>query len=65
MGRRAADDPLNARVAVAMMKALAAAGDRAGALREARLFEALIVEELEMAPDREVIESAASFKAYE
>ena len=63
MGRRAADDPLNARVAVAMMKALAAAGDRAGALREARLFAALIVEELEMAPDQEVVELAISLRA--
>ena len=56
--RRAADDPLNARVAVATMRALAAAGDRAGALREARIFEALIAQELEMAPDRAVVELA-------
>jgi DNA-binding SARP family transcriptional activator len=56
--RRAADDPLNARVAVSTMRALAAAGDRAGALREARIFEALIAQELEMAPDRAVVELA-------
>jgi DNA-binding SARP family transcriptional activator len=56
--KRAADDPLNARVAVATMRALAAAGDRAGALREARIFEVLIAQELEIAPDRAVVEFA-------
>ena len=56
--RRAADDPLNARVAVALMRALAAAGDRVGALRHAGVFEALMAEELELPPDRDVIELA-------
>jgi DNA-binding SARP family transcriptional activator len=56
--RRAADDPLNARVAIALMSALAAAGDRVGALRHAGVFEALMAEELELPPDREVIELA-------
>jgi DNA-binding SARP family transcriptional activator len=56
--RRAADDPLNARVAVALMRALSAAGDRVGALRHAGVFEALMAEELELPPDREVIELA-------
>src|SRR5262245_13156560 len=60
--RRAEDDPLNARVAVSMMRALAAAGDRAGALREARIFEALFAQELEMAPDRAVVELAESLR---
>ena len=60
--RRAADDPLNARVAVAMMRALAAAGDRASALRHARIFEALIAEELELPPDRAVLELAEALK---
>ena len=60
--RRAEDDPLNARVAVAMMRALAAAGDRAGALREARIFEALTAQELELAPDRAVVELAESLR---
>ena len=60
--RRAEDDPLNARVAVSMMRALAAAGDRSGALREARLFEALFAQELEMAPDRAVVELADSLR---
>jgi DNA-binding SARP family transcriptional activator len=60
--RRAEDDPLNARVAVSMMRALAAAGDRAGALREARVFEALTAQELELAPDRAVVELAESLR---
>jgi DNA-binding SARP family transcriptional activator len=60
--RRAADDPLNARVAVAMMRALAAAGDRSGALRQARIFEALIAQELELAPDRAVVELADALR---
>jgi DNA-binding SARP family transcriptional activator len=60
--RRAEDDPLNARVAVSMMRALAAAGDRNGALREARIFEALIAQELEVAPDRAVVELAESLR---
>jgi DNA-binding SARP family transcriptional activator len=60
--RRAADDPLNARVAVAMMRALAAAGDRNGALRQARIFEALIAQELELAPDRAVVELADALR---
>lgn len=60
--RLAADDPLNARVAVAMMRALAAAGDRNGALRQARIFEALITQELELAPDRAVVELADALR---
>jgi DNA-binding SARP family transcriptional activator/TolB-like protein len=60
--RLAADDPLNARIAVAMMRALAAAGDRNGALRHARIFEALIAEELELPPDKTVIELAESLR---
>ena len=60
--RRAADDPLNARVALSLMRALTTAGDRVGALRHAGIFEALLAEELELAPDREVIEYAESLR---
>ncbi len=60
--RRAADDPLNARVALALMQALAAAGDRVGAIRHAGVFEALMAEELEMPADREVLELAARLR---
>jgi DNA-binding SARP family transcriptional activator len=60
--RRAADDPLNARVAIALMRALAAAGDRGGALRHAAIFEALLAEELGVPADRDVIELAESIR---
>jgi TolB-like protein/DNA-binding winged helix-turn-helix (wHTH) protein len=60
--RRAADDPLNARVAVAVMRAAAAAGDRGAALRHAQIFEALLAEQLDVPADREVIELADSLR---
>jgi DNA-binding SARP family transcriptional activator len=60
--RRAATDPLNARVTVALMRALAAAGDRGGALRQAAIFEALIGEELGLPADREVLQVAESIR---
>ena len=53
--RRAADDPLNARIAIALMQSLAAAGDRAAAIRHAGVFEALMAEELELPADRDVL----------
>ncbi|HKW09631.1 MAG TPA: BTAD domain-containing putative transcriptional regulator [Gemmatimonadaceae bacterium] len=59
---RAADDPLNARVAIALMRALAAAGDPAGALRHAGIFEALVKEELDLPIEREVRELAESLR---
>jgi len=54
-GKLAALDPLNARVAMGLMSSLAAAGDRAGALRHARVYEALLEQELDLPPDREVV----------
>jgi TolB-like protein/DNA-binding SARP family transcriptional activator len=60
--RRSASDPLNARVAIATMRSLAAAGDRAAAVRHAGLFEALVAEELEMPADREVVALADSLR---
>ena len=50
--RLAALDPLNERTARALMEALAATGDRAGALQHARIHEALLRQELDAAPDR-------------
>ena len=61
--RRAAEDPLNARVTMSMMRALAAAGDRSAALRQARLFEALVAQELEQPPDRDVVELARALRS--
>ena len=51
----AAQDPLNARVATGLMEALVAAGDRNGALQHARIYEALVEQELNLPPDREVV----------
>jgi Tol biopolymer transport system component/DNA-binding SARP family transcriptional activator len=51
----AAQDPLNARVAIGLMEALVATGDRTAALQHARVHEALLNQELEAAPDREVV----------
>lgn len=52
--RLAAHDPYSSRVAVRLMRALAAAGDRAGALRHARTHAVLLREELGVAPGAEV-----------
>jgi len=51
-------DPLNARIARALMGAQAAAGDRAGALRHARIHESLLRQELDAAPDPAVTDFA-------
>ena len=51
----AAQDPLNARVAIGLMEALVAAGDRAAALQHARVYEVLLLQELEAPPDAEVV----------
>lgn len=60
--RLAAQDPLNARVALGLMQALVAAGDRSGALQHARVYEALIQQELDLPPDREVVAFAERLK---
>ena len=49
--RRAALDPLNSRVAMDLMVAMAAAGDPAGAIQHARVHELLLRQELDVAPD--------------
>lgn len=51
----AALEPLNARVTVGLMEALAAAGDRAGAIQHARVYELLVEQELDLPPDVEVL----------
>lgn len=48
-------EPLNARVTVGLMEALAAAGDRAGAIQHARVYELLVEQELDLPPDKEVL----------
>lgn len=58
-----AQDPLNARHAVGLMRALAAAGDRAGAVRHARVYHALVEQELDLAPDRDVVALARELES--
>lgn len=52
--RLAADDPYNARVTLKLMQALEAAGDRAGALQQARIHAVLLEQEFGAEPDPEV-----------
>lgn len=52
--RLSALDPYNSRVALSLMRALADAGDRAGAIQQARLHTTLLREELGIEPDPEM-----------
>jgi DNA-binding SARP family transcriptional activator/Tol biopolymer transport system component len=53
-------DPLSAGATKQLMLALAAAGDRAGAVKHARLYQELVRQELEMEPDAEIADLAAT-----
>jgi len=59
----AGQDPLNGRLTVGLMRALAVAGDRAGAIEQASIYEVLIEEDVELPPDRGVVEFAARLRA--
>ena len=52
--RRAAQDPLNPRVALKLMEALAAQGAVVEALQHARVYETMVKQELDLPPDPEV-----------
>src|SRR6266566_201716 len=54
-------DPLSAGATKKLMLALSAAGDRAGAVKHARLYQELVRQELEIEPDSEIENLAASF----
>ena len=56
-------DPLNGRLTVGLMQALAAAGDRAGAIEQASIYEVLIEEELELPPDRAAVAFAERLRS--
>src|ERR1043166_1897168 len=58
--RLANSDPLSAGATKQLMLALAAAGDRAGAVKHARLYQELVRQELEMEPDAEIADLAAT-----
>jgi len=59
--RLASSDPLSAGATKKLMLALAAAGDRAGAVKHARLYQELVRRELEMEPDSEIEDLASRF----
>src|SRR5206468_2740687 len=57
-------DPLSAGATKKLMLALAAAGDRAGAVKHARLYQELVRQELEMEPDAEIEDLAAALSRH-
>ncbi|MEO6526368.1 MAG: BTAD domain-containing putative transcriptional regulator [Gemmatimonadaceae bacterium] len=59
----AARDPVNGRIAVELMTALAESGDLTGAVRYASVHEELVRAELECAPDAAVLELAAKLRS--
>src|SRR5207248_3910607 len=61
--RLANSDPLSPHATKKLMLALAAAGDRAGALKQARFYQELVHQELEMDPDSEIESLALSLMA--
>ncbi len=60
--RAAAIDPFDASVALRLMAALAAAGDRPGALREASRYETRLRQELGVAPDAAFADAVARLR---
>jgi DNA-binding SARP family transcriptional activator len=62
--RLANSDPLSAGVTKKLMLALAAAGDRAGAVKQARLYHELVRQELEMEPDSEIESLATTLSSH-
>ena len=62
--RRIADaDPVSSRAALALMQALVASGDKTSALQHARIYEALVQQELGTAPDPSIARYAADLRA--
>ncbi len=62
--RLANSDPLSAGATKKLMRALSAAGDRAGAVKHARLYQELVRQELDIEPDSEIESLAASFSRH-
>lgn len=58
-------DPLNSRMTLNLMQALESAGDPAGALRQARVHEVLLREELGIVPDAAVAEMVDRLRSAE
>jgi DNA-binding SARP family transcriptional activator len=60
---RAAHDPYDSRVALRLMRALDAVGNRAGALQHAAIHERLLREEFDAAPDPELVAMAGRLRS--
>ena len=60
-----AAEPLDGRAALGLMRALVAAGDRAGALQSARVYEALVRDELQTDPDPTVTAFLRELRTHE
>ncbi|HMI42912.1 MAG TPA: BTAD domain-containing putative transcriptional regulator, partial [Gemmatimonadaceae bacterium] len=56
-------DPISSRSALALMRALVAAGDQTAALQHARVYEELVRQELESEPDPSISKYAATLRA--
>ena len=61
--RLAAHDPYNSRVALRLMQAMCDAGERAAAIRHARVHETLLRAELELEPDPAIAEFAERIRS--
>lgn len=61
--RLAAHDPFNSRIALRLMQALVAVGERAAAIVHARVHEALLRQELDLEPDAAVLALAERLKS--
>ena len=62
-GRLSAYEPLDTRHAIALMRALVAAGEPRTALQHARMYELLVAQSLDVPADREVIALAEEIRA--
>jgi hypothetical protein len=61
--RLASLDPLDGKRTLRLMEALVRCGDRVGALKQARIYEVLLSQELELPPDHDVIALAERIRA--
>jgi DNA-binding SARP family transcriptional activator/tetratricopeptide (TPR) repeat protein len=61
--KAAAIDPLDSRTTLALMRALAANGEVAAAVRQATIHETIVEQELELPADRKVLAFAAELRA--
>jgi DNA-binding SARP family transcriptional activator/TolB-like protein len=61
--RQVEADPVSSRSALALMRALVASGDQTAALQHARIYEALVRQELESEPDPSIMSYVAALRS--